>query len=119
MTDAVLLPDGKVLLINGAHKGCAGGYMADEPVLIPLIYDNNAPAGSRFTAQPPTTIPSLYPSVASLLPSGEVIVAGSTPDVLYTTVSKVSDTYPYFSNNGKQSVLHQQQESDSSHPTEY
>lgn len=29
MTDAVL-PDKKVRFINGAHKGCAGGYMTDE-----------------------------------------------------------------------------------------
>ncbi|KAF8858329.1 hypothetical protein BDZ45DRAFT_402045 [Acephala macrosclerotiorum] len=52
MTDAALLPDGKVLLLNGAHKGSAGGYMADEPVSIPLIYDASASSGSRFTAQP-------------------------------------------------------------------
>ncbi|KAF5686180.1 glyoxal oxidase [Fusarium denticulatum] len=119
MTDAILLPDGKVLLINGAHKGSAGGWMADDPVFTPLVYDHSAAPGRRFTAMPKTDIPRLYHSVATLLPSGEVIIAGSNPDVFYNNVGRVLDSYPYFNNNGHRAVLEQQQEKTSLHPTEY
>ncbi|CVL08084.1 uncharacterized protein FMAN_09618 [Fusarium mangiferae] len=119
MTDAILLPNGKILLINGAHKGSAGGWMADDPVLTPLIYDHSAASGQRFTSMPKTDISRLYHSVASLLPSGEVIVAGSNPDVFYNDVGRVLNSYPYFNNNGHRSVLVQQQEKTSLHPTEY
>lgn len=119
MTDAVLLPDGQVLLINGAQKGCAGGYQADEPVFTPLMYNHSAAAGAKFTAMPKTTIPRLYHSVAQILPSGEVVVAGSNPDVFYSTQGKVGSTYPYFNNNGHRCAVHQQQNKNSSYPTEY
>ncbi|KAM0542554.1 hypothetical protein ACHAPJ_012725 [Fusarium lateritium] len=119
MTDAILLPSGKVLLINGAHKGSAGGWMADDPVFKPLIYDHSAAVGKRFTSMPATDVPRLYHSVASLLPSGEVIVAGSNPDVFYNNVGRVLDSYPYFNNNGHRAVLVQQQQRTSLHPTEY
>jgi len=45
MSEGILLPDGTVLLINGAHSGCGGGFMADDPVLSPVIYNASAPFG--------------------------------------------------------------------------
>ena len=120
MTDAVILPNGKILLINGAHKGCGGGYQAENPVFTPLIYDHSAPAGSRFTQMPSTNIPRMYHSVAQLLPSGEVLVAGSNPDVFYNTVgSPPTSGYPHFNNNGHRAALNQQQNLTSRYPTEY
>ena len=89
MSDGILLPDGTVLIINGARKGCGGGYMADTPVLQPVIYNCSAPAGRRFTTMPATTIPRLYHSVATLLASGEVLVAGSNPAVSYSASGAV------------------------------
>ncbi|OMP82062.1 hypothetical protein BK809_0006372 [Diplodia seriata] len=119
MTDGILLPDGTVLFINGAHRGSAGGFMADDPVLAPLIYDPRAAAGAKFTSMPPTTIPRLYHSVASLLPSGEVLVAGSNPMVFYTADGGVPGGWPKFGNNGHQGFLNQQQRKENKYPTEY
>ncbi|GAB7357642.1 hypothetical protein MBLNU459_g0139t1 [Dothideomycetes sp. NU459] len=121
MTDGVLLPDGQVLLLNGAHKGSGGGYMADDPVTNALLYNPAAGKGSRFTSLPGSDIPRLYHSVAVLLPSGEVIVAGSNPQVFYTVYGNVSinGAYPEFYNNGHLSFLDQQQDADSNYPTEY
>jgi hypothetical protein len=75
MPYGVLLPDGKVLIINGAAGGTAGyGNVqnqvgtsnADGPVYQPLLYDPEAPAGKRFSSQglPTSDIPRLYHSVA-------------------------------------------------------
>ncbi|KAL1640478.1 hypothetical protein SLS58_006978 [Diplodia intermedia] len=119
MSDGILLPDGTVLFINGAHRGSAGGFMADDPVLAPLIYDPRAAAGEKFTTMPATTIPRLYHSVAALLPSGEVVVAGSNPMVFYTDDGGVPAGWPKFGNNGHQGFLNQQQREDSKFPTEY
>ena len=95
MSDGILLPDGTVLILNGARTGCGGGFMADDPVLTPVIYCPSAPAGQRFTTQPGTTIPRLYHSVATLLPSGEVLVAGSNPAVGYSASGTVGAGYVY------------------------
>jgi len=90
MTDAVIMPDGNVLFINGVATGLAGyGNVgnqvgqsnADNPVLTPWLYTPSAPAGQRFTTGfATTTIGRLYHSTASLLPDGSVIVAGSNPN---------------------------------------
>ncbi|KAF9638058.1 putative glyoxal oxidase protein [Lasiodiplodia theobromae] len=119
MSDGILLPDGTVLFINGAHRGSAGGFMADDPVLAPVIYDPKAAAGSRFTSMPKTAIPRMYHSVASLLPSGEVVVAGSNPAVFYTADGGVPWGWPKFGNNGHTGFLNQQQRKGSKFPTEY
>lgn len=119
MSDGVLLPDGTVLIINGARIGCGGGYMADSPVLEPVIYNSRAPAGDKFTTMPATTIPRLYHSVAILLPSGEVLVAGSNPSVSYSASGTVPAGWPDFGNNGHQCALQQQQKQTSAYPTEY
>lgn len=119
MSDGIMLPDGTVLFINGAHVGSGGGFQADDPVLVPLIYDPSAAAGSKFTSQPATEIPRLYHSVATLLPSGEVLVAGSNPAVGYSATGDVLASWPSFWNNGHIAALEQQQYKNSSYPTEY
>jgi len=119
MSDGILLPDGTVLLINGAHSGCGGGFMADDPVLSPVIYNASAPLGQRFTTMPSTTIPRLYHSTAILLPSGEVLVSGSNPAVGYSATGMVGPGWPSFGNNGHTCALQQQQKKTSTYPTEY
>jgi hypothetical protein len=64
MGQFIILPDGKVLVVNGGLNGTAGYAtstlvnpdmttmpwgmsLASGPVLTPAIYDPNAPAGSR------------------------------------------------------------------------
>jgi hypothetical protein len=92
MSDAVLLPTGKVLIINGAGSGISGyGNVLDQvgtsnaanPVLTPVLYDPFASPGQRFSSagMPTSQIPRLYHSVATLTPNGDVMVAGSNPNL--------------------------------------
>ncbi|KAI4212296.1 MAG: hypothetical protein LQ351_005009 [Letrouitia transgressa] len=119
MSEGILLPDGTVLILNGARKGSGGGFMADEPVLEPLIYDHSKPKGERFATQPATKVPRMYHSAVVLLSTGEALVAGSNPAVGYSADGKVGANYPHFFNNGHEAFLEQQQGRDSSFPTEY
>ncbi|TRM62545.1 glyoxal oxidase N-terminus-domain-containing protein [Schizophyllum amplum] len=92
MPDAVLLPTGQVLLVNGAGTGISGygnvrnqigASNADHPVLTPVLYDPAAPAGHRFSSDgmPTSDIPRMYHSVATLTPRGDVMIAGSNPNL--------------------------------------
>ncbi|GLT69160.1 hypothetical protein SLA2020_413340 [Shorea laevis] len=83
MGDMILLPDGSVLIINGAGSGSAGWEQGRNPVLSPVIYRPDNPIGSRFEVQNPTTIPRVYHSTAGLVRDGRVLVAGSNPHVYY------------------------------------
>ncbi|KAJ7247287.1 glyoxal oxidase N-terminus-domain-containing protein [Mycena rebaudengoi] len=94
MVDMILLPDGRVMLVNGAQTGVAGyGNVgnqvgqsnADNPAFTPVIYDPLAPAGSRFSSAGlvASTIPRLYHATASLTPNG---TRGSNPNNDVTTV---------------------------------
>ncbi|QRW03583.1 glyoxal oxidase [Ceratobasidium sp. AG-Ba] len=91
MADATILPDGKVLILNGGKTGTAGyGNVpdqigqsnADNPAFTPVLYDPAAPAGSRFSSagMPTSNIARLYHSVSTLLPDGRVMIAGSNPN---------------------------------------
>jgi hypothetical protein len=80
--DAVLLPNGKVLIVNGAKRGMPagtieGGGLAKEPNYQAQLYDPDAPVGSRFRELASSAIHRFYHSNALLLPSGDVWVAGS------------------------------------------
>jgi hypothetical protein len=117
MGQFIALPDGTLLLLNGGQYGTAGyanqtgttptlGQMpfgqslATGPVLQPLIYNPNAPAGSRWSSAglSTSTIPRLYHSTALLLPDGSVMIAGSNPnsDVNLTTTYPTTYTAEYF-----------------------
>ncbi|KAI0246177.1 glyoxal oxidase [Lactifluus subvellereus] len=122
MGQFVALPDGTLLVINGAEYGTAGyaqrtlttttfGAMpfgeslATGPVAQPAIYNPNAPAGSRWSTAglSSSNIPRLYHSSALLLPDGSVMVAGSNPNADVNLTTKYPTTYtaeyfypPYF-----------------------
>lgn len=92
MPDAVLLPTGEVLIVNGARSGISGygnvlnqvgASNADNPLLTPVLYNPVAVSGQRFSAAglPTSQIPRLYHSVATLTPAGDVMVAGSNPNL--------------------------------------
>ena len=83
MGDMLLLPDGNVLLINGAGSGTAGWELARDPVLAPVVYHRDGIIGSRFEVQGETTIPRMYHSTAVLLRDGRVLVGGSNPHRFY------------------------------------
>lgn len=92
MPDSLLLPTGDVLIVNGGETGIAGygnvknqiGFSnADHPVLTPVIYRSSSPPGSRFSSDgmPTSEIPRLYHSVATLVPDGRIMIAGSNPNL--------------------------------------
>ncbi|KAJ7542925.1 hypothetical protein O6H91_09G017600 [Diphasiastrum complanatum] len=81
MGDMVLLPDSKVLIINGAQNGSQGWMDATNPCYNPVIYD---PDTNQFEVQAATTIARVYHSTANLLPDGRIIVAGSNTHEFYT-----------------------------------
>ena len=87
----------EVLIVNGAQTG-VGGYgnvrdqvgqsNADHPAYTPVLYRPSSPEGQRFLREgmPTSDIARMYHSVASLLPSGEVLIAGSNPNLDRTVV---------------------------------
>ncbi|CAA3021345.1 Hypothetical predicted protein [Olea europaea subsp. europaea] len=79
MGDMVLLPNGKVLIINGASTGTAGWELGRNPVLSPVIYNPDNLSGSRFEVQNSSSTPRMYHSTAILLRDGRVLVGGSNP----------------------------------------
>lgn len=121
MPDGVLLPDGKVLIVNGGASGTAGyGNVqnqvglsnADNPVFQPVLYDPDAPAGKRFSSEglPTSNIPRMYHSVATLLPDGRVMIAGSNPneDVTerpYGTEFRVEMLYPDYLSKPRPTII--------------
>ncbi|KAF9062489.1 copper radical oxidase [Rhodocollybia butyracea] len=123
MGQFIILPNGKLLMINGGENGTAGysentdttleyGQMpygmslAAAPVGQPALYDPDAPSGSRWSNDGFSTsnIPRLYHSSAILLPDASVLVAGSNPNVDVNLTTFFPTTYqaeifypPYFS----------------------
>lgn len=83
MSDMVILPNGDVLIINGAARGIAGWEMGREPVLSPVIYHPDEAPGARFEVQEAATIPRMYHSCAIVLRDGRVLVGGSNPHAYY------------------------------------
>lgn len=116
MMNMINLPDGKILALNGGRKGSAGygsqpwavgQSYADDPVLLPLLYNPHAHTG-RWSSDglSPSTISRLYSSSATLLPDGSVLVAGSNPNmdvtndpnVKYPTEYRMEKFYPPYYN---------------------
>jgi hypothetical protein len=122
MGQFIILPDGKILVINGGLNGTAGystgtpqtpSYanmpfgmsLASGPVGQPAIYDPTKPKGQRWSNAGLDTsqIPRLYHSSAILLPDASVLIAGSNPNVdvnlttIFTTEYRAEIFYPpYF-----------------------
>ncbi|KAJ6623457.1 copper radical oxidase variant A [Mycena sp. CBHHK59/15] len=123
MGQFIILPTGKLLMVNGGKNGTAGyaqatgqtsnfadmpfgESLASGPVGTPAIYDPEAPSGSRWSdaGLSTSTIARLYHSSAILLPDATVLIAGSNPNVdvntstVFPTQYKAEIFYPpYFS----------------------
>ena len=85
------LPNGQILIANGAGTGFAGfgsvadpigNSNADHAVLVPELYTPSAPLGKRFSNEglPSAGIARVYHSSITLTPQGNFLVAGSNPN---------------------------------------
>ncbi|PAN38908.1 hypothetical protein PAHAL_7G206500 [Panicum hallii] len=86
MGDMILLPNGEVLIINGATDGIAGWDSANTFNPTPVVYRPDRPLGDRFEAQAPaagTPRPRMYHASAVLLRDGRVLLGGSNPHERY------------------------------------
>jgi hypothetical protein len=72
MPDAVLLPDGSVLVMNGSSAGFADN--GANPVWEAELYD---PVANSWTTLAPMWVPRLYHATALLLPDARVLTAGT------------------------------------------
>ena len=125
MGQFIILPTGKLFVVNGALNGTSGyakntllvpsldlmpygESLASGPVLTPAIYDPNAAPGSRWsrTGCKSSNIPRLYHSSAILLPDASVLIAGSNPNIdvnlttIFPTTYQAEIFYPsYFSSS--------------------
>ncbi|GAB4835964.1 hypothetical protein Ancab_000883 [Ancistrocladus abbreviatus] len=83
MGDMLLLPNGDVIIINGAEMGTAGWEDGQSPVTRPVIYRPTNVNNQRFAIMYPATRPRMYHSSAILLTDGRVLVGGSNPHIYY------------------------------------
>ncbi|KAF9927037.1 hypothetical protein FBU30_003535 [Linnemannia zychae] len=98
MPDLTLMPDGSVMMFNGANKGTAGYGRAKDPVLYPVRYQpwdsaETTQANSRFTMLNPSYIPRLYHSIAMQVLDGRVMIAGSNPNANTLVLSEFPVEY--------------------------
>ncbi|KAI0280502.1 glyoxal oxidase N-terminus-domain-containing protein [Russula aff. rugulosa BPL654] len=98
MSDAVLLATGALVILNGAGSG-VGMSNADNPVLTPC-----------FTTLLHLPIPRLYHSVATLTPNGDIMIAGSNPnldrsEVAYGTEYRVEWLRPPYMNKQRPVIM--------------
>ncbi|WCJ42518.1 glyoxal oxidase-related protein [Euphorbia peplus] len=104
MGDAMILPTGDVLLLNGAKRGASGWGFAREPNFTPVLYNPRAKRGSRFTELAPTNIARMYHSVSVVLPDGKILVGGSNTnngyiyDAMYPTELRIEKYSPPYLN---------------------
>ncbi|KAJ6630531.1 copper radical oxidase [Mycena sp. CBHHK59/15] len=121
MPDAVLLPTGDVVLVNGAGSGISGygnvvdqvgASNADQPVLTPVLYTPSAAPGEHFSldGMPTSEIPRLYHSVATLTPGGDIMIAGSNPnldrsEVMYGTEYRVEWLGPPYMSKARPEIV--------------
>lgn len=103
MGDMLILPNGEILIINGAQNGVAGWLNARNPALAPYLYRPSARAGKRFTVLAASTIPRLYHSSTNVWPDGRIFVGGSNPNygyaftgVLFPTELRLEAYSPYY-----------------------
>ncbi|KAF5341564.1 hypothetical protein D9757_014739 [Collybiopsis confluens] len=79
MSCMVPLPDGTMMIMNGAMEGVAGFGLAGDPNFNAVLYDPTLPVNQRFSILNNTIVARLYHSEAILLPDGRILVSGSDP----------------------------------------
>jgi len=82
MGDVVNLPNGDLILMNGAMRGLAGDAgnggdsRANRPSLWAQLYQPEKPKDSRYTTLDASQVARLYHSVAALTINGTILVSG-------------------------------------------
>ena len=91
MLELLHIPNGQILLINGAGTGFAGfnsvqdtvgNANCDHATMVPAVYTPDAPLGQRFSnaGMPNASIARVYHSSVTLTPQGNFLIAGSNPN---------------------------------------
>ncbi|KAH9854846.1 glyoxal oxidase N-terminus-domain-containing protein [Lenzites betulinus] len=91
MPELVHLPNGQILIANGAGTGFAaiasvsdpiGNSNSDHAVLVPSLYTPDAPLGQRISnaGMPSSGIARVYHSSITLTPQGNFLIGGSNPN---------------------------------------
>ncbi|KAI0737815.1 glyoxal oxidase precursor [Daedaleopsis nitida] len=95
LNELLHIPNGQILISNGASKGFSGfrsdpqtisnpvgNSNADDAALIPSIYTPDAPLGRRISnaGMPNASIARMYHATITLTPQGNFLVAGSNPN---------------------------------------
>ncbi|KAI0677743.1 glyoxal oxidase precursor [Trametes maxima] len=91
MPELVHIPNGQILIANGARSGFAaihqvqdpiGNSNSDHAVLVPSLYTPDAPLGRRISnaGMPSSGIARVYHSSITLTPQGNFLIAGSNPN---------------------------------------
>ncbi|KAL9715478.1 hypothetical protein Ac2012v2_002139 [Leucoagaricus gongylophorus] len=92
MAEMILVPNGEVVIINGAQTGYAAiagvrdpvgdSSNSDHPAFTPSIYTPDAPHGQRINnkGMPSSEIARLYHSSVTLTQRGNLMLAGSNPN---------------------------------------
>jgi hypothetical protein len=105
MPEMIPLPNGQILITNGAMTGYAaiasvgdsidGSSNADHPALTPSLYTPTAPLGQRISnkGMPTTKIPRMYHSTVSLTPMGNIFIAGSNPNQMVVNTTTFPTTF--------------------------
>lgn len=67
----------------GNDSWAIGQSYADGPVLLPIMYDPNAPSGQKFSrdGMEASTVPRMYHSSATLLPDGMLAIDSEHVDL--------------------------------------
>lgn len=78
----------------GNVSWAVGQSYADQAIYKPVIYNPDAPAGSRWSREGlgESTVARMYHSTATILPDGSVFVTGSNPNADYNVGSGIK--YP-------------------------
>jgi len=117
-SDAVMQPNGKILIVNGARLGETGGgigrpYMKATANDI-FCYDPFMPAGKKFQVFATTPIQRLYHSSAIFIPDGRTLLVG-TDQATFTAATSYEHraeafTPPWLLNGVPRPEIHSVQE---------
>ncbi|KAF2625523.1 copper radical oxidase [Macroventuria anomochaeta] len=74
------LPNGTLMILNGAEESVAGFGLADKSNFNAVLYDSRKPKHHRMSIMVNITIARMYHSEAMLMDDGRVLISGSDPE---------------------------------------